>query len=258
MPFPLDRIKGSIPPLFTPFRNGEVDYDTYARMIEHQIKEGSHGILVNGTTSEPASLTVEERNRLVTLTMTAGARQSAGGGGDRLAVARRDQGAHGARGESRCRCAADCHAVLLAPAAARHGAILSRSRRAVSTAMDDLSHPRPRCGERHRRYREGAEGQVADVRRHEARRDRSRFRQRLPCRCRPRLQDFRRAGGAVVPDDGGRRLRADERGRQPQARRACRNVRSGRGAATSITRRSCITACTRSTRRCSSTPTRSR
>ncbi|MGH6769572.1 MAG: 4-hydroxy-tetrahydrodipicolinate synthase [Xanthobacteraceae bacterium] len=69
MPFPLDRIKGSIPPLFTPFKDGAVDYDTYARMIEFQIKEGSHGILVNGTTSEPASLTVEERNRLVTLTM---------------------------------------------------------------------------------------------------------------------------------------------------------------------------------------------
>src|SRR5262245_50309442 len=45
MPFQLDRINGSIPPLFTPFKNGEVDYDTYARMIEHQIKEGSHGIL---------------------------------------------------------------------------------------------------------------------------------------------------------------------------------------------------------------------
>ena len=69
MPFPLDRIKGSIPPLFTPFKNGAVDYETYARMIEFQIKEGSHGILVNGTTSEPASLTVEERNRLVTLAM---------------------------------------------------------------------------------------------------------------------------------------------------------------------------------------------
>jgi 4-hydroxy-tetrahydrodipicolinate synthase len=67
--FPLDRIKGSIPPLFTPFRDGEVDYDTYARMIEFQIKEGSHGILVNGTTSEPASLTTDERNRLVTLAM---------------------------------------------------------------------------------------------------------------------------------------------------------------------------------------------
>jgi 4-hydroxy-tetrahydrodipicolinate synthase len=69
MTFPLDRIKGSIPPLFTPFKDGAVDYDTYARMIEFQIKEGSHGILVNGTTSEPASLTTEERNRLVSLAM---------------------------------------------------------------------------------------------------------------------------------------------------------------------------------------------
>ena len=67
MPLPLDRIKGSIPPLFTPFRNGQVDYDTYVRMIEYQMMRGSHGILVNGTTSEPASLTTEERNRLVSL-----------------------------------------------------------------------------------------------------------------------------------------------------------------------------------------------
>ena len=66
MPMPLQRLKGSIPPLLTPFRDGEVDYDTYGRLIEMQIAEGSHGILVNGTTSEPASLTIEERNRLVT------------------------------------------------------------------------------------------------------------------------------------------------------------------------------------------------
>jgi 4-hydroxy-tetrahydrodipicolinate synthase len=67
MPLPLDRLKGSIPPLITPFKNGEVDYDTYARVVEHQIAEGSHGILVNGTTAEPATLTIEERNRLVDL-----------------------------------------------------------------------------------------------------------------------------------------------------------------------------------------------
>ncbi|MEI7806430.1 MAG: 4-hydroxy-tetrahydrodipicolinate synthase [Hyphomicrobiales bacterium] len=67
MPLPLARLKGSIPPLLTPFKNGEVDYDTYARLVEMQIAQGSHGILVNGTTSEPASLTTEERNRLVTL-----------------------------------------------------------------------------------------------------------------------------------------------------------------------------------------------
>ncbi len=69
MPLPLDRIKGSIPPLFTPFRDGEVDFATYAHMVEFQIAQGSHGVLVNGTTSEPASLTIEERNRIVTLAM---------------------------------------------------------------------------------------------------------------------------------------------------------------------------------------------
>lgn len=61
----LDRLKGSIPPLVTPFRNGEVDYDAYARLVAQQIEKGSHGILVNGTTSEPATLTIEERNKLV-------------------------------------------------------------------------------------------------------------------------------------------------------------------------------------------------
>jgi 4-hydroxy-tetrahydrodipicolinate synthase len=61
----ISRLRGSIPPLITPFRNGAVDYEAYARLVEFQIREGSHGILVNGTTSEPASLTVEERNRLV-------------------------------------------------------------------------------------------------------------------------------------------------------------------------------------------------
>ena len=71
----LDRLKGSIPPLVTPFRNGEVDYDAYARLVSFQIEKGSHGILVNGTTSELATLTIEERNRLVDIAVgTAGKR----------------------------------------------------------------------------------------------------------------------------------------------------------------------------------------
>src|SRR3984885_2292842 len=61
----LDRLKGSIPPLVTPFNDGEVDYEAYARLVAFQIKNGSHGILVNGTTAEPSTLSVEERNRLV-------------------------------------------------------------------------------------------------------------------------------------------------------------------------------------------------
>jgi 4-hydroxy-tetrahydrodipicolinate synthase len=58
-------LAGSIPPLVTPFRGTRVDEDTYALLVERQVEEGSHGILVNGTTAEPSSLSVEERNRLV-------------------------------------------------------------------------------------------------------------------------------------------------------------------------------------------------
>ena len=61
----LDRVAGSIPPLVTPFKKGEVDFDAYAGLVEFHVKNGSHGILVNGTTAEPSTLTTSERNRLV-------------------------------------------------------------------------------------------------------------------------------------------------------------------------------------------------
>ena len=67
--FSLERIKGSIPPLITPFRNGAVDHDAYADLVQFQLDEGTHGILVNGTTSEPSALTVQERNRQVDVTL---------------------------------------------------------------------------------------------------------------------------------------------------------------------------------------------
>jgi len=70
----LERLKGSIPPLVTPFRGGEVDYDAFAELIAFQIKNGSHGVLVNGTTAEPSTLTVDERNRLIDVAV-----QAAGG-----------------------------------------------------------------------------------------------------------------------------------------------------------------------------------
>lgn len=63
--FDTEKIKGSIPPVVTPFKNGEVDYDAYAELIDFQVKEGSHGVLVNGTTAEPSTLTITERNRIV-------------------------------------------------------------------------------------------------------------------------------------------------------------------------------------------------
>ena len=61
----LSRLRGSIPPLVTPFSDGVVDFDAYARLVEFQIENGSHGVLVNGTTAEPSTLTLAERNGLV-------------------------------------------------------------------------------------------------------------------------------------------------------------------------------------------------
>ena len=58
-------LRGSIPSLVTPFRGTAVDYDAYATLVEVQVNNGSHGILVNGPAAEPASLTMDERNRLV-------------------------------------------------------------------------------------------------------------------------------------------------------------------------------------------------
>jgi 4-hydroxy-tetrahydrodipicolinate synthase len=60
-----DFLRGSYPPLVTPFRDGEVDYDTFAALVDRQIAGGSHGITVNGTTAEPSTLTMHERDELV-------------------------------------------------------------------------------------------------------------------------------------------------------------------------------------------------
>lgn len=58
-------LRGSYPPLVTPFKNGKVDYDAYAALVEFHIREGTHGVVVNGTTAEPSTLTLDERNQLV-------------------------------------------------------------------------------------------------------------------------------------------------------------------------------------------------
>jgi 4-hydroxy-tetrahydrodipicolinate synthase len=71
----LDQLRGSVPPLVTPFKNGAVDYDAYAGLVALQLEKGSHGILVNGTTSEPAMLTIEERNKLVDVALSVAAKR---------------------------------------------------------------------------------------------------------------------------------------------------------------------------------------
>ena len=40
MKLPKGHLCGSYPPVVTPFKNGEVDYETYARLCEHHVTEG--------------------------------------------------------------------------------------------------------------------------------------------------------------------------------------------------------------------------
>lgn len=69
----IKKLSGSIPPLVTPIVDGAVDYEAYADLVEFQVDRGSHGILVNGTTAEPSTLTPGERNRLVDVAIEAAA-----------------------------------------------------------------------------------------------------------------------------------------------------------------------------------------
>ena len=57
-------LRGSYTPVVTPFRGGRVDLETFAGLVDRQVREGSQGIVVCGTTGEASSLTVEERASL--------------------------------------------------------------------------------------------------------------------------------------------------------------------------------------------------
>lgn len=66
-----DRLRGSIVPLVTPFRQGEFDVIAFENLIEWQIASGSHGISVTGTTGEPSSLSLVERQRVIEVAVEA-------------------------------------------------------------------------------------------------------------------------------------------------------------------------------------------
>jgi len=73
MTAPLSALNGSCTPLVVPLREGAVDLDMYAGLVEFQVREGSHGIVVNGTTGEPTTLTIAERTALVSTAVEAAA-----------------------------------------------------------------------------------------------------------------------------------------------------------------------------------------
>jgi len=52
--------KGSLPALITPFKNGEVDEDSFRSFVDWQIEEGSDGLVPCGTTGESPTLSHQE------------------------------------------------------------------------------------------------------------------------------------------------------------------------------------------------------
>ena len=67
--------KGSLVALVTPFRDGEVDEKAFGDFIEWQIKEGTHGLVVCGTTGESPTLTHDEHERVIELCIEVAARR---------------------------------------------------------------------------------------------------------------------------------------------------------------------------------------
>lgn len=60
---------GSIVAIVTPFRNGEVDAKALSDLIEFQIENGTHGIVPCGTTGESPTLSHEEHEHVIELTV---------------------------------------------------------------------------------------------------------------------------------------------------------------------------------------------
>jgi len=62
-------IHGSIVAIVTPFRNGKIDEGALKDLIEFQIENGTHGIVPCGTTGESPTLSHEEHEYVIELTV---------------------------------------------------------------------------------------------------------------------------------------------------------------------------------------------
>ncbi len=59
--------QGSFTALITPFKNGKVDEAAYAKFVDWQITEGTHGLVPVGTTGESPTVSHAEHRRVVEL-----------------------------------------------------------------------------------------------------------------------------------------------------------------------------------------------
>jgi 4-hydroxy-tetrahydrodipicolinate synthase len=64
-------IEGCLTAIVTPFKDGKVDFDTLAKLVDWQIENGVDGIVAVGTTGESATLDVDEHVAVIAATVKA-------------------------------------------------------------------------------------------------------------------------------------------------------------------------------------------
>jgi len=64
-----DKIKGSIVAIVTPFKDGKLDEEGLKSLIEWHIESGTHCIVPCGTTGESATLSYEEHDKVIEITV---------------------------------------------------------------------------------------------------------------------------------------------------------------------------------------------
>jgi len=68
---PKQVIEGCLTAIVTPFKNGKVDFETLAKLVDWQIENGVDGIVAVGTTGESATLDVDEHVAVIAATVKA-------------------------------------------------------------------------------------------------------------------------------------------------------------------------------------------
>lgn len=61
--------QGSGTALVTPFRDGFIDWDAFAKLIAYQLKAGTAALIVCGTTGEPSTMSAQEERDVVSFAM---------------------------------------------------------------------------------------------------------------------------------------------------------------------------------------------